>query len=233
MDVGIGLPNACRSGRSDEWADGPTARLLSLARSIASSTTRGAALAAAAVTERIGLCTRSCSVRCARTGRAGEAGAQRPRPLRRPPHPRIGLGGATTTTSQRLRQGRGKRLDEMLASDRTVDERGARRDGHRRCAERPSPVPPAWRGLDRRGSPPTVGRAAEKMRPGRIGRGSRADGLAYFALGDRPRRTPTYLTDYYAWLGDEVAGYIAGSAAKDAETCASTSPPSPTPAAAS
>lgn len=25
-------------------------------------------------------------------------------------------------------------------------------------------------------------------------------------------------TDYYAWLGDEVAGYIAGSAAKDAGT---------------
>ena len=27
-----------------------------------------------------------------------------------------------------------------------------------------------------------------------------------------------YLTDYYAWLGDEVSGYIASSAAKDAET---------------
>jgi hypothetical protein len=26
------------------------------------------------------------------------------------------------------------------------------------------------------------------------------------------------LTDYYAWLGEETAGYIAGSAAKDAET---------------
>ena len=27
-----------------------------------------------------------------------------------------------------------------------------------------------------------------------------------------------YLKDYYAWLGEEVAGMIAGSAAKDADT---------------
>lgn len=27
-----------------------------------------------------------------------------------------------------------------------------------------------------------------------------------------------YLTDYYAWLGEDVANFIAGSAAKDAET---------------
>lgn len=44
-------------------------------------------------------------------------------------------------------------------------------------------------------------------------------GLAYFALGDDAEATAgAYLTDYYAWLGEEVAGYIAGSAAKDAET---------------
>jgi alkanesulfonate monooxygenase SsuD/methylene tetrahydromethanopterin reductase-like flavin-dependent oxidoreductase (luciferase family) len=44
-------------------------------------------------------------------------------------------------------------------------------------------------------------------------------GLAYFSLGDDAEATANaYLTDYYAWLGDEVAGYIAGSAAKDAET---------------
>lgn len=43
--------------------------------------------------------------------------------------------------------------------------------------------------------------------------------LAYYSLGDRAEEeAQAYLTDYYAWLGDEVAGYIAGSAAKNAET---------------
>ncbi|HEV2859127.1 MAG TPA: LLM class flavin-dependent oxidoreductase [Solirubrobacterales bacterium] len=43
--------------------------------------------------------------------------------------------------------------------------------------------------------------------------------LAYFSLGDRAEENARdYLTDYYAWLGEEVAGYIADSAAKDAET---------------
>jgi alkanesulfonate monooxygenase SsuD/methylene tetrahydromethanopterin reductase-like flavin-dependent oxidoreductase (luciferase family) len=43
--------------------------------------------------------------------------------------------------------------------------------------------------------------------------------LAYFSLGaDAEANADAYLTDYYAWLGEEVAGYIAGSAAKDAET---------------
>ena len=43
--------------------------------------------------------------------------------------------------------------------------------------------------------------------------------LAYFALGGDPggdaRR---YLGDYYGFLGEELADYIVGSAAKDAET---------------
>src|SRR3954463_12741133 len=43
--------------------------------------------------------------------------------------------------------------------------------------------------------------------------------LAYYSLGDRAEEdAQSYLTDYYAWLGEEVAGYIAGSAAKDRET---------------
>lgn len=53
------------------------------------------------------------------------------------------------------------------------------------------------------------------------GRGGepRLMGLAYFSLGDGAEENANaYLTDYYAWLGEEVAGYIAGSAAKDAET---------------
>lgn len=43
--------------------------------------------------------------------------------------------------------------------------------------------------------------------------------LAYFALGDSGEADANaYLTDYYAWLGEETAKFIAGSAAKDAET---------------
>jgi alkanesulfonate monooxygenase SsuD/methylene tetrahydromethanopterin reductase-like flavin-dependent oxidoreductase (luciferase family) len=41
--------------------------------------------------------------------------------------------------------------------------------------------------------------------------------LAYFALGDRAEEdAQAYLTDYYAWLGEDTANFIAGSAAKDA-----------------
>lgn len=44
-------------------------------------------------------------------------------------------------------------------------------------------------------------------------------GLAYFSLGDQAEANANgYLTDYYAWLGEETAGYIAGSTAKDADT---------------
>src|SRR5262249_43994169 len=43
--------------------------------------------------------------------------------------------------------------------------------------------------------------------------------LAYFSLGDNAAaEANAYLGDYYAWLGDEIAGYIVGGAAKDAET---------------
>jgi alkanesulfonate monooxygenase SsuD/methylene tetrahydromethanopterin reductase-like flavin-dependent oxidoreductase (luciferase family) len=43
--------------------------------------------------------------------------------------------------------------------------------------------------------------------------------LAYFSLGnDAERNAEAYLRDYYGWLGDEVSGMIAGSAAKDADT---------------
>jgi len=44
-------------------------------------------------------------------------------------------------------------------------------------------------------------------------------GLGYYSLGDRAEEeAKEYLTDYYAFLGEETAGYIASSAAKDADT---------------
>lgn len=47
----------------------------------------------------------------------------------------------------------------------------------------------------------------------------RTMGLAYYSLGDDAEANANaYLHDYYAFLGEETAGYIAGSAAKDAET---------------
>ena len=40
--------------------------------------------------------------------------------------------------------------------------------------------------------------------------------LAYFSLGERAEReVEDNLMHYYAWLGDEIAGMIAGGAAKD------------------
>lgn len=44
-------------------------------------------------------------------------------------------------------------------------------------------------------------------------------GLAYFSLGeDREVNLAANLKHYYAWLGEDAADYIAGSAAKDTET---------------
>jgi alkanesulfonate monooxygenase SsuD/methylene tetrahydromethanopterin reductase-like flavin-dependent oxidoreductase (luciferase family) len=43
--------------------------------------------------------------------------------------------------------------------------------------------------------------------------------LSYFALGDDAEgQANRYLLDYYAFLGEELSGMIAGSAAKDADT---------------
>ena len=67
-------------------------------------------------------------------------------------------------------------------------------------AEAAEKVKAAWSAAGREGSP-------------------RLMGLAYFALGeDAERDAEAYLKGYYAWLGEETAGYIAASAAKDADT---------------
>jgi len=42
--------------------------------------------------------------------------------------------------------------------------------------------------------------------------------LAYYALGDRAEEDAReYLADYYAWLGEDIANFIVGAAAKDPE----------------
>jgi alkanesulfonate monooxygenase SsuD/methylene tetrahydromethanopterin reductase-like flavin-dependent oxidoreductase (luciferase family) len=74
------------------------------------------------------------------------------------------------------------------------------------------------------GSPPDqFGEQRQKLeaawsKAGREGQPQNA-GLAYYSMGERAEEeAQAYLTDYYAWLGEETAGYIANSAAKDAET---------------
>ncbi|HET8673674.1 MAG TPA: hypothetical protein VFL87_08565, partial [Thermoleophilaceae bacterium] len=43
--------------------------------------------------------------------------------------------------------------------------------------------------------------------------------LGYFALGESAEEDArSYLGDYYAWLGEDIAGMIVGGAAKNADT---------------
>ena len=73
------------------------------------------------------------------------------------------------------------------------------------------------------GSPDNFREGAEKLRAawesaGREGE-PRTMSLAYFALGDDAEAAAQrYLGDYYAFLGEDVAGMVASSAATDAET---------------
>lgn len=70
--------------------------------------------------------------------------------------------------------------------------------------------------------PDQFAEAAEKVKAefAKAGRGEpQLKALAYFSLGEKGEEAANaYLNDYYAWLGEETAGYIAGSAATDAET---------------
>ena len=73
------------------------------------------------------------------------------------------------------------------------------------------------------GAPDQFSGSVEKLlaaweRHGRQGE-PRKMSLAYFALGPNAERDANaYLLDYYAWLGEDISGMIAGSAAKDADT---------------
>jgi alkanesulfonate monooxygenase SsuD/methylene tetrahydromethanopterin reductase-like flavin-dependent oxidoreductase (luciferase family) len=73
------------------------------------------------------------------------------------------------------------------------------------------------------GSPDDFAGAVEKLdaaweKEGREG-APRKMALAYFSLGpDAAANAERYLPDYYAFLGEELSGMIAASAAKDADT---------------
>lgn len=244
MDVSIGLPNAVPGTTGPElieWARRADARgfssLGTIDRVVYDNYEPLIALAAAAaVTERIGLCT---SVLLAPLRQNPVDLAKKALSLNALSGGRftlgLGLGGREDDyeVSEIETEGRGKRFDAMLERMREVwdgDEVGPSAGQPPRVVigggvdasfARAARFGEGWIAG---GSPPDqYAPMAEKAKAawseaGREGE-PRLMGLAYFALGDDPEADArAYLGDYYAWLGEDIANYIVGSAAKDAET---------------
>lgn len=243
MEVGIGLPNAVRGtsgGTLVEWARRADARgfssLGTIDRVVYDNYEPLTALAAAAaVTERIGLCTsvllgplrtnptelakQSLSLNALSGGRFTLG---------------IGLGAREDDyeVSNVSLRGRGRVLDEALERIREVwdgDGIGPAAGGIPGLVVGGSVDASFARaarfgdGWIAGGSPPDEYKGmAEKAKAawadaGREGE-PRLMGLGYFALGDTAEAdAESYLKDYYAFLGDEIAGYIVAGAVKDAE----------------
>jgi alkanesulfonate monooxygenase SsuD/methylene tetrahydromethanopterin reductase-like flavin-dependent oxidoreductase (luciferase family) len=244
MDVAIGLPNAVPGTTGEqltEFARRAEARGFSSLGTIDRIAYNNyepliALAAAAAVTERIGLTT---SVLLAPLRESAATIAKQTLSLQALSGGRltlgVGLGGREDdyATAEVEMTGRGETIDEMLGRIRELWE--ADHVG-------PSTVgPPTLRvggavdasfaraakygdGWIAGGAPPEVfAEAAEKVKAEwtKAGREDtpRLEGLAYFSLGDDAEADANaYLKDYYAWLGEETAAFIANSAAKDAET---------------
>jgi len=244
MDVGIGLPNAVPGTTGEqliEWARRADGRGFSTLGTIdrivyGNYEPLVALAAAAAVTERIGLSTsvllgplrenaasvakQSLSIHALSGGRMTLG---------------IGLGGRDDDyeLAEVPMDERGAAIDGMLSKIREVwDHEAVGPDvpdnptllvggGVDVSFARAAKYGDGWIGA---GAPPDVfADAAEKVKAewaaaGREG-GPRLATLAYFSLGaDAEAHAKAYLTDYYAWLGEETANFIADSAAKDAET---------------
>jgi alkanesulfonate monooxygenase SsuD/methylene tetrahydromethanopterin reductase-like flavin-dependent oxidoreductase (luciferase family) len=244
MDVGIGLPNAVpgtTGAQLTEWArraDGRGFSSLGTIDRVAYDNYEvlTALAAAAAVTERIGLCTsvllgplRENAVMLAKQALSVNALSGGRLTLG------IGLGGREDdyeVSGVELRT-RGEKLDAMLERMREIwagDLVGPSLEGPPRVVvgggvdasfARAARFGEGWIAG---GSPPDQYAAmaakakAAWSEAGREGE-PRLMGLAYFALGDDAEAdAQANLGHYYAWLGEEVAGYIVGSAAKDPET---------------
>jgi len=244
MDVGIGLPNAVSgaSGRQlTEWARRAEARGFSTLGAIdrvayANYEPLVALTAAAAVTERIGLTT---SVLLAPLRENAVALAKQSLSLHALSGGRltlgVGIGGRVDDFEMSgVEMGRrGHDVDLMLARIREVwdsDEMGPATGSPPTLLvggavdasfERAARYGDGWIAG---GAPPDQFAAMREKaeaawaEAGREG-GPKTAGLAYFSLGDRAEENARdYLTHYYGWLGEEVAGFIAGAAATDAET---------------
>lgn len=244
MDVAIGLPNAVpgtTGGQLVEWARRADARGFSSLGTIDRIVYENyepltALAAAAAVTERIGLCTsvllgplRLNAVELAKEALSLQALSGGRFTLG------IGLGGRDDDyeASGIELAGRGRQLDEMLEKVREVWSEGKVGPtiegapalivgGHADASfARAARFADGWIAA---GSGPdqfTVG--LEKTKAAWLEAGRDGDphtkALAYFSLGDRAEEEArAYLTDYYAWLGKDIAEFLVASAAKDAET---------------
>jgi alkanesulfonate monooxygenase SsuD/methylene tetrahydromethanopterin reductase-like flavin-dependent oxidoreductase (luciferase family) len=244
MDVAIGLPNAVpgTSGAElTEWARRADARGFSSLGTIDRIAYDNfepltALAAAAAVTERIGLCT---SVLLGPLRPNAAELAKRALSLQALSDGRftlgIGIGGREDDyeASGIEMSDRGRTLDAMLARIREVwadDAIGPSvagppgllvGGGVDASFERAARVGDGW--IAGGSGPDEFAKAAEKVRAawskaGRDGE-PRLAGLAYYSLGpDAEQEACASLGHYYAWLGEEIAGLIVAGAAKDAET---------------
>ncbi len=244
MDVAIGLPNAVpgtTGAQMVEWARRADARgfssLGTIDRIVYDNYEPLTALAAAAaVTERIGLCTsvllgplRTNAVELAKQALSVHALSGGRFTLG------IGLGAREDDyeVSGVPLRGRGKRLDEMLEQIKEVwdgDEVGPSIEGapglvvggHADVSfARAARFGDGW--IAAGSGPDECAKGVEKARAawseaGRDGE-PRTMALAYYSLGERAEEDArASLGDYYAFLGEEVAGMIAAGAAKDPDT---------------
>jgi alkanesulfonate monooxygenase SsuD/methylene tetrahydromethanopterin reductase-like flavin-dependent oxidoreductase (luciferase family) len=244
MDVGIGLPNAVpeTTGKQlTEWAKRAEERGFSTLGTIDRIVYENyepitALAAAAAVTERIGLCT---SVLLGPLHSNATQLAKQTLSLNALSGGRfilgIGLGGRQDDfeASGIETSGRGSRLDSMLERIREVwsgEEVGPSIAGAPRLLVGGS-VEASFARAARFGDGWIAGasgaaafaEAVPKVKAawadaGRDGE-PRLAGLAYFSLGpDAAGSADAYLGDYYAWLGEEIAAMIVSAAAKDADS---------------
>jgi alkanesulfonate monooxygenase SsuD/methylene tetrahydromethanopterin reductase-like flavin-dependent oxidoreductase (luciferase family) len=244
MDVAIGLPNAVPGTSGEqltEWARRAEARGFSSLGTIDRIAYPNiepliALAAAAAVTERIGLATtvllgplRENPVALAKQVASLHAISGHRMTLG------IGLGGRDDDYEiAGIETGsRGKDLDAMLERIWEVwkgEEMGPDTDSHPRVLvggsveasfERAARFGDGWIGA---GAPPqqfAEWRQSFESTWSQAGRSEPPQNaaLAYFALGDNAEEdAKNYLTDYYAWLGEDIANMIAAGAAKDADT---------------
>lgn len=244
MDVAIGLPNAVpgtTGGQLVEWARRADARgfssLGTIDRIVYENYEPMAALAAAAaVTERIGLCTSVLlaplhvnAVKLAKQALSVQALSAGRFTLG------VGLGGRDDDyeVSDIEPVDRGRRLDEMLEKIKEVWSEGEVGPtvagvpelivgGHADASfARAARFADGW--IAAGSGPDQFAEGLEKTRAawsqaGREGQ-PHTKALAYFSLGDRAEEEArAYLSDYYAWLGEDIVGFLVAGAAKDSET---------------
>jgi len=244
MDVGVALPNAvpgARGAELTEWARRAEARGFSSLGTIDRIRYDNyepliALAAAAAVTERIGLAT-TVLLAPLRTNAAELAKQALSVNALSGGRFTLGIGLGAREDDYEISgvelSGRGKRLDAMLEEIRGIwagDEVGPSISGAPRLivgghAEasyaRASRFADGWIAA---GSGPDQAREGiEKAKAAWSDAGRDGDphlmALAYFSLGERAEQdVRENLKHYYAWLGEDIAEMIAGSAAKDGDT---------------